>query len=1130
MRISAFVFSMVFCSGNLLLAASSSGQNMMEKRITLELNKESLRSAIKKIEKVSGFRMAYALEQVAPFANITLEKQNRSVDQTLRQVLQGTGLQHKERPNSTILIYKERKNHSLASAGSEFDQLENLEMDGDMVLAEIIKGAVKDKETGAALPGVTVLIKNSSIGTTTDSEGKYSISVPSGVKDAILVFSYIGYLKEEVATANRTVIDLALTANAQELDLVTVSYGVQKMKAVTGSIAQVSAAKMEDMPVGTFAQRLQGKLTGVQVGQGTGQPGQGMNFRIRGAASLNAGNDPLFVVDGQPITGNINNINPDEIESFTVLKDASATALYGSRASSGVILITTKQAQAGKTRIDFNSNYGVQKLPMRGRPEMLNGREFATYMNGFFEDKIKYEGWKDPATGLAQVPEEYRDPSKYGEGTDWLQALLRSASVQNYSLSVSNAGEKYSSSIVLGHYNQQGILVGTNYKRFSLRSNNEFRPHQKVKIGLNLAPSLQLDHNNRSNSDGQRQIVEGSLLFSPLQSPINPDGSLPTSIQGYNMFGNPNWYRRLLESKDDYKTSRLLANTYLEVDIWKGIKFKTRADIDMGEEAYDYFMPSTSQGGFASPPPQRASGTSRNTNYYSWLNENILSYQRSFGEHSLDVLAGYTSQKYRMEMKQVNGTDFPDDAIKWLNVAATTSGSSSTQSWSLLSMIGRINYAFRDKYFLTASIRRDGSSRFGADNRWGAFPSASLGWTISDEDFMKKVPVVSFLKVRTSYGITGNNNIGNYTAASLIGNSNYIFGGTLTPGKAVSSLGNSLLSWEKNKQFDAGVDIGLFKDRISITYDYYNRITDGLLYRVDVPQASGFSSINSNVGTFKFWGHEIGISSKNLTGALRWNTDFNISFNRNLVTKLGTSNLPIGPGNEYNDPWRTEVGRPMGQFYGYVYDGVFMNQAEFDKGPKHASSAVGTVRMKDLNGDGIIDATNDRTFLGDPNPDFLFGMTNELYYKNWDLNVVFSGAVGGLIRDGMAESSLNLDGVFNVNKVALNRWRSEENPGDGVIPRTQNGTTTLFRTVHSYFIYKASYLTAKNISVGYTFRKPINYIDRLRLYVSIQQAFILTNFPGMNPEVGSLSGASLGNDGTAYPVPRTVSAGLSIGF
>ncbi|GAB3807572.1 TonB-dependent receptor [Spirosoma humi] len=996
-----------------------------------------------------------------------------------------------------------------------------------------ISGTVTDAETGEGLPGVTIVLKGTATGTTTDGNGTFRFSVPDSNPTGTLVFSFIGYVSQEVPISNKTTLAVKLSKDMKELQEVVVSYGVQKQREVTGSIAQLNAVELQDMPVGQFAQKLQGKFAGVQINQTTGQPGQGMNFRIRGAASLNAGNSPLIVVDGQPITGNINNINPDEIENFTVLKDASATSLYGSRAANGVILITTKQAKAGETRIDVNAYYGVQSVPERGRPPMMNGREFATYMNEFFADKIKYENWKDPSTGLAEIPAEYRNPAQYGDETNWLNVLLRTAPIQNYSLGLSSAGEKYSSSVVAGYFNQQGVVVNTGYQRYSFRANNEFRPNKRLRLGFNVAPSLQMNHNVQTNTDGQRNVLEGSMLFSPLQKPINPDGSLPTSIKGYNMFGSPNWYRRLLEMQDDYKTIRLLANAYVEVDLLKNLKFKTRGDVDMGGETRNYFMPSTSAGGFNSPPPNRATGIYSTSNYYSWLNENTLNYHTTLNNnHSIDALVGYTAQRYRTESNSSTGTDFPDDAISWISAAATTTGTSSTQAWSLLSMLGRVNYNFREKYMLSAAIRQDGSSRFGEDRRWGVFPSVSVGWVVSDEPFFKNISAINYLKLRSSYGVTGNNNIGNYTSISLIGQANYIFGNTLASGKAPASLGNGLLSWEKNKQFDLGVDLTLLNGRVSLTYDYYNKLTDGLLYQINIPQASGFSVIFSNIGAIKFWGHEFTLSSRNLTGALKWDMDANISFNRNLVQKLGTTDTPIGPANEYNDPWRTAVGQPLGQFYGYVYDGVFMNQGELDAGPKHTTSAIGTVRMKDLNGDGLIDATNDRTFLGDPNPKFLIGMTHNFTYKNFDLNFVFSGAVGGKIRDGMAESALNLDGVFNVYRDVANRWRSPENPGNGVIPRTSVGTT-LFRTVNSYLIHDGSFLTAKNIALGYTFKLPrTNYLKRLSLYASVQQAFILTNYKGMNPEVNSnaLDGARLGNDNTAYPVPRTVSFGISAGF
>jgi hypothetical protein len=355
----------------------------------------------------------------------------------------------------------------------------------------------------------------------------------------------------------------------------------------------------------------------------------------------------------------------------------------------------------------------------------------------------------------------------------------------------------------------------------------------------------------------------------------------------------------------------------------------------------------------------------------------------------------------------------------------------------------------------------------------------------------------------------------------------------LTGGRAESQLGNTLLSWEKNKQFDLGVDISFLNDRISFTYDYYNKITDGLLYRIDIPQSSGFGSVNSNIGTIKFWGHEFNISSKNTTGILKWTTDFNISFNRNLVTKLGTQNLPILPNNQYNTPWITAVGHPLGVFYGFINDGVYMTQHEFDTQPHEATSKVGTVRMKDVDHSGVIDL-KDRTYIGDPNPDFLFGMTNMLSYRNFDMSIAIAGSVGGDIEDGLAESSENLDGAFNVYKRDADHWRSEANPGNGVVPRTLNGTTALYRTISTNFIHDGSYITCKNITLGYTLNKfrGFKYIKQPRLYLSVQQAFVIMGYLGFSPEANSngLNGLYLGHDNSTYPVPRTVTIGLNLGL
>lgn len=991
-----------------------------------------------------------------------------------------------------------------------------------------VQGTVRDDR--GTVPGVSILIQNTKQGTKTDAAGKYQLEVDRGAK---LIFTAIGY-RDTIITATNSPLNVTLQVEAKALDEVVISYGTQQRKEVTGAIAQIDASEMKDVPVGQFSQKLQGRIPGVQISQTTGRPGQGMAVRVRGSASMNAGSTPLYVVDGQPITGDIANINPDEIESFSVLKDASATALYGSRAANGVILVTTKKGKGDGVHVSLSSYGGLQYVPQRGRPDVMNAREFAQWQKEFYEDKIKYENWVNPATGVAEIPDDYKNPEQYGEGTDWYDVLLRQgAPIQNYSLSVTANSEKFSTAVTGGYFNQQGVVVNTGYQRYSFRANNQFRPNDKLTLGFNIAPTLQLDHNTTTNTDGQRQVIDGAFITSPISPAINPDGSLPITTNTFGMFPNPNWYRVMKEKLDNRKRTRILGNVYGEYQILEGLKFKTSANVDVEAFTQQVFASSTSGGGLFVAPPQPANGAYNTQTYYSWLNENVLTYNKTIGDHTFDLLAGYTTQKYRQENSGINKTDFPSDDIPWLSAGATvTNGSSSTTAWSLESLIGRLNYSFKGRYLLSAALRGDGSSRFGSDKKWGSFPSVSLGWIASEENFLKANEKVSFLKLRASYGLVGNNNIGDYRSIAMMGTTNYVINGSLTQGLSITSLGNPILSWETTKQLDVGLELGLLHDRISLVYDYYHKKTDGMLYPVELPRASGFSSVWTNIGAFKFWGHEIGISSKNLTGTLKWSTDLNITVNRNEVLQLGTNDTPIGGFADQGDYNRTAVGHPIGQFYGYVYDGVYMTQEEFDSQPKHESSDIGTVRMKDLNNDGVID-NNDRTFIGDPNPDFIFGLTNNFRYKDWDLSFLIAGSVGGETMDATYENVENIDGVFNMRKEMKDVWRSPENPGNGEVPRTLTGTTALFRFTNSRWVFSSTYVSLRNITLGKNFAiRDNNYIKNIRAYLSIQEALMLTKYPGMNPEVSARGDnpLQLGIDQTAYPVPRTFTVGINVGF
>ena len=991
-----------------------------------------------------------------------------------------------------------------------------------------LSGRVIDAK-GEPIPGANISVKGTTIGTITDMDGNFSIDVNP---NQILTISFIGYETKTIPVSNQKTLNVVLQETVNQLDeLVVVSYGTQKKRDLTGSVSKIDAGELESFPVGQFAQKLQGQVAGVQINQSTGQPGKGMGFRIRGAASINGGSSPLFVVDGIPINMDLSSINPDEIETFSILKDAAATSLYGSRAANGVVLITTKRGKQGKTQVDVNASFGIQTLKGLKTPDVMNGEEFAQYKKEYYEDAARYEGY----TG--GVPEQYQNPSQYGTGTNWYDLLTRNAATQNYSISVTANKDKFNTAIVLGYFRQDGVMYNSNFERYSLRANNDYQVNDRLKLGLNIAPTLQIKNNQ--NTDGGWQILSAAFLADPTVNPYDENGEPILSLNSPGMFPQPNWIRVLHEKTSKTQDLALLSNAFAELDIWNGIKYKFQAGFDLGAKNYRDFTPSTAGGAMFTAPPQKASGQYNTNFHYSWTIENMLMYNHKFGNHNIDALVGYSAQKYSNEYNQLTATDFPSDDIPWMGAGATKNGDNNIEQWALASVIARANYSFKDRYLLQATFRRDGCSRFGAGNKYANFPSISAGWIVSDEAFMEPVTnVMNYLKIRASYGLTGNYNIGNYRYIAGVSTYNYVLGGSLAPGKGLGNLGNNALTWEETKQLDLGVDIGFLNDRIYLMYDYYNKKVDGLLYQVDIPRASGFSNIYSNIGDYKAWGHEITLQSRNLVGDFKWTTNLNIAFNRNEITKMGTNNTPKGGYSNQEDFNRLAVGEPIGIFMGYVFDGVYMTEEEFNSQPKHASSEIGTVRMKDVSGpngvpDGIID-NNDRVKIGDPNPDFIYGMTNEFSWKNFDLSILISGQVGGDIINSNYEHTLNIDGCFNVLKKVANRWRSPENPGDGQVPRTKAGTTELFRFNNSSWVYDASYLTIKNITLGYTIPiKPSQYLSKLRVYVTAQQLVTFTKYPGMNPEIAmneDMGWNGLGVDRTTYPVPRTFSIGCNISF
>ncbi len=1006
-----------------------------------------------------------------------------------------------------------------------------------MAQQQAASGKVKGSDGGPVI-GASVSVVGTSRGASTDGEGNFKINVS---RNETLRISSIGYNSTDVVYTGQKSIDVTLTVDNKTLnEIVVVGYGSQNKKEITGAVQTISYKDLKDLPVTQIGQKLQGQLAGVQINQTTGKPGTGMNVRIRGQLSVSAGSDPLYVVDGFPITGSIGAMNPDEIEDISILKDASSTSLYGSRAANGVVLITTKKGKGAGMTVSFNAFTGTQNVPMKGRLDMMNAEEFAQFKKESFEDA------KQP------VPVEFQNPSQYkNKDNDWYDALLnKDAPISSYNLSISSNKEKSRTSLVAGVLQQKGVVRNTDYQRYSLRLNSTYDISDKVTVGFNVAPQMVYDNTPRTDGDRGTGILFNALHTWPIMPIYEADGKTLTKFNRFpastgNIFAYANWVRSADELINETTTTNLLSNAFIEIEPVKGLKFKSSMNGEILRTKFFFFNPSNATSAINVPIPTTAVSIRQNVENLSWLNENTLTYSKTlWDDHKFELLGGYTNQYFRQESTQVQADTYADDRLPTIqgainiNRGATVSG---VQEWSLTSYLARLNYNFKGKYLFNAAIRSDGSSRFGANNRWGTFPSVGAGWVVSDEAFMSDLPAVSFMKLRGSWGIIGNNNLGNYTSYALINNTvNGVFGNTVATGAAVSSLANPNLGWETTTQLDLGLDLNLFNNRVNFAYDYYTKNTTNLLYAVQIAQESGFGNFNDNIGEIKFWGHEFSLNTTNTTGKVKWTTNANISFNRNVVVSLAP-----GIDRVYGSFHITKVGQPFGQFYGVIADGVYKNAADLAASPKvPGRSTVGSIKLKDANGNGVIDYggnADDRVIMGNPFPDFVYGITNNVTYGNWDFNIIGSGSYGNQLLVRHIYSTANLDGVFNMVDGAKYRFRSEANPGLGMYGTTVGGgnVTGIERDwMNSRFVADASYFTIRNITLGYTFSKPTKVYKSVRVYASCQQAYVFTNYwGGPNPETSAQSNGqgdggnlSPGVDLSNYPVPRTFTLGANFNF
>jgi TonB-linked SusC/RagA family outer membrane protein len=1101
--------------GCLHLSAKSFSQT-----ITINTSNTDLEKVFSAIEKQSGYSFFYKYKDLASAKQVSLQLKDASLEDALKACFKNEPFNYAIE-NKTIVVSKKDDATQTRVAVQKIT----------------ITGVISD-EKGEPLPGATVRVKGSTQAASADVNGKYSISAePTDV----LVFSFLGYKNTEEPVNSRTQINIKLQVNNQQMnEVVVVGYGTQSRKDVTGAVGTVKMENIKEIKTASLDLKLAGQLAGVTVNQVTGTPGGGVSVNIRGAGSVGAGDDPLYVIDGFPLSPGfdqysnpLSTINPDDIENISVLKDAASTAIYGSRGSNGVILITTKRAKKGESSVTINTSSGVQSILSQSKLKVMNATEFAQWRLESYQDAAAAAG---TPFNINDVPVEYRKPSQYGKGTDWFDAVTRVAPMHNYDVTVANGTEKARSLFSFGYFDQQGTVLNTGFKRYSVKGVMDADITNKLTVGLSLAPTYSQRHLQETDGHFLTGALSQAYLESPLIPVKQPDGFYTNVIGSPGTFQNSNPVSQLVNTTNNFTQFRTLANFYATYKLIDGLDLKSTFGIDYQNSSGNYFRPSF-LGAFSVPnrdgTQARAVANFSSSSSFNWLNENSATYKKTWGNHTLTVLGDFSIQQETSHSRFAFGTGFPDDVIRSVHAATIVTADAGDEEWRLLSLIGRVNYAYKDKYLLSASIRRDGSSRFAPGYNWGTFPSVSGGWRISDESFFPKLSFLDQMKFTGSFGLAGNNNLGNYEYIPGVDQANYPFGGTLSPGAAITTLGNKQLGWESTRQLDIGVDISLLKGRIYLIAEYYNRYTRDMLQFISVPAVSGYTGAWSNVGNVRNRGWEFTLNTKNIVSqGFNWSTDMNISFNRNMVLDMGqTPQIFDAPAND-NPTSITQVGYPLGQFYGYIFDGIFQNQHELDTKPHFDGQAVGTIRYKDINGDGVIDG-KDQTVIGSPWAKFTFGFNNHFSYHKFDLNIISAGSVGGHVFDMYKQFTTNLDGVFNVEKSVAQRWRSESNPGAGLLPTTTANTNLARDFYPSYWVESNSYLMVKNIDLGYNFKT--KFTKNFRVYFSAQNAILITGYKGGNPEVGID-----GQDGnrslspnvnfTGYPVSAVYQIGCNVTF
>ncbi|GGF25943.1 SusC/RagA family TonB-linked outer membrane protein [Echinicola rosea] len=1108
-----FLIQLVFCT--VLLANTSNAQRktIEEVRVDVRLQDRTLGAVMKDLERKTDFRFTFDTNGVDTNQRVASDNFNGSVYDLLVILSRESGLSFTQ-INSNIHVSENENSEKVAIKEA----------------AEItVKGKVTD-EGGMALPGLTVKIESSGKGTVTDLEGNYQITAEEG---DVLIFSFIGFQTQRVQIGNQTTIDVVMKEDTQALEeVVVVGYGTVKKSDLTGSVVSLRSDEQNQGVNTSVDQLLKGKAAGVNVVQNSSEPGGGISISIRGASSVNAGTGPLYVIDGLPIdnssmtagsggnypdsrtpTNPLAAINPNDIESIEILKDASATAIYGARGANGVIMVTTKKGKSGQMRINYDGYVGVQNVA--NRLDVLTAEEYQTVMNGIIAD----------GGGIADQEVDMIEDG----GTDWQDELFRtSAPVTNQNLSFSGGNEKTNYFAALNYFNQQGVVKSSSFERYSARLNLETKFSDRLTVGLNMNSSFSENDQVPAQSFGVNEnngALYAAYNFDPTLRIYGDDGRY--RISPYISIDNP---LALAFGKNAMiERYRNMAVTYANYKILPEWSVKVNLGTDVTNQRKDVYIDRSTKDGLANG----GIATILQERQSNYLMEFTTTYDKTFNDHHLTAVAGVTTQKFSMANTQSHGKSFPSDATGTDNIGLGDPTQFNINSFKatnrLLSYLGRVNYTLKDKYLFTGTLRIDGSSRFGENNKFGYFPSGAFAWKVKEESFMQDLEALSTFKFRASWGQTGNQEIGNYLSIStFVPGPDAVFNDQKVSTTQPARIPNPDLKWETTEQWDIGLDFGLFRDRIFGSLDYFRKNTYDMLLFLPIPTSTGYTNRITNIGSVKNSGIEAAITSVNFDGDFTWTTTVNLATVKNEVTSLGGVGQIIGGSAGFaNQIWKIQEGLPMYSFYGYQVDGVWQEGDDFDQTTDNV--APGDLKFRDINGDQTVNA-DDREVLGNSFPDLTYSIANTFEYKGFSLYVFFEGVHGiSMLNNNLVDTYFPIN--FRRNKFAepyLNRW-TPENPSNEY-PSFVNPTAQGQKEVNSYTVQDASYLRLNTATLNYNIPLQSNTFRNAQVYVTGTNLLTITKYDGVDPAVNPNGNANIRIDYNAYPTAMSFLLGVKLGF